>query len=169
VRNDGGSGVKVQIPDNFEESDATSDSFAQKLFSLAGLKETDQSSRKDHDDFTRQIWCMNETNFQHVKEIMTDKKLDISNGGDSEVTKSNHTVMTHSPKIFMTDDNIINTQESVDLGAAGKVHSDIDHAKCDHVGGLQVGDVQEQGRRRSERLKKDNSATTMEKVEVKKS
>lgn len=68
-----------------------------------------------------------------------------------------------SPEVFITDDNIVNTQESVgmEVDADGIVDEDRVAEETDNP--APTIPMMDQERRRSERLKKDTMLTTMEK------
>jgi len=75
-----------------------------------------------------------------------------------------------SRKIFMSDDNIVNTQDSVqeednNLINKDSMLSELDVNTSDTGTVLEQRIYQIQERRRSERLKKDTVLTTMEKIE----
>jgi hypothetical protein len=74
-----------------------------------------------------------------------------------------------SPEIFISEDNIINAQESVEVDEGGQAIDDKgmeDAAQDNSEPEVAVKDQQVQERRRSEKLKKDTSLTTMEKFEI---
>jgi hypothetical protein len=62
-------GKKVHIPETLEDSDSDSDSFAQKLASLAGMDGVGQTSKNDQEYNSKQIWFMNETSDVNIKDM----------------------------------------------------------------------------------------------------
>ena len=155
-------GEKVHIPETLEDSDSDSDSFAQKLASLAGLDGVGQTSKNDQENNSKQIWFMNETSEINIKEMSLDKLDDKLKEDDTKGVSV--TVNTQSPEIFLSDDTIVNTQESEIM--------DIDGGTI-KGGALPLSDyevqiektVPEQERRRSERLKKITPLTNLEELE----
>ncbi|XP_066331812.1 uncharacterized protein [Miscanthus floridulus] len=94
-------------------------------------------------------------------------EVDVTRSED--LTVKSTTVNTLSPEIFISDDNIVNTQDSVEMGMDQQLNDAvmIEAAKQDVL--ASVNDVDKeaqhiQERRRSERLKKDANLTTMEKI-----
>lgn len=144
------------------DSKSDSDSFAQRISMLAGLDETGQTSKNDQDGSPKQLWFMQGTNDAiNSKELMS--KV---NGKDDVCSTQEATVVpqvTQSPEIFLSDDNIINTQESVrmDIDGTQLVVTEVALPKLVVLPAEKKAQVPE----RSERLKKDTAMTTMEKVE----
>ena len=103
-------GEKVHIPETLEDSDSDSDSFAQKLALLAGMDGVGQTSKNDQEDNSKQIWFMNETSYVNIKDMSLTKLDDKLK--DDDTKDVNVTVNTQSPEIFLSDDTIVNTQES---------------------------------------------------------
>jgi len=94
-------------------------------------------------------------------------EVDVTRSEDFTVKST--TVNTLSPEMFISDDNIINTQDSVEMEMDQQLNDAvmIEAAKQDVL--ASVNDVDKeaqhiQERRRSERLKKDANLTTMEKI-----
>lgn len=169
---------KVHIPDSFEDSETDSDSFTLKISKLTGMGDTGQSSSKGaHEDSTKQLWfvdtglddsMLHKSNNEAMATILANKATGVDGVSTAENKEKNTTANGQSPEIFIPDDNIINTQESVrmevecqekDTVMEDNIHKDT------LVGGtkmeMKAQHIQE--RRRSERLK-DSSLTTMEKL-----
>lgn len=75
-----------------------------------------------------------------------------------------------SPEVFITKDNIINTQDNVDLDIEKMISKDNVMEEAAQGTSVQVAKARMEAnhypeRRRSERLKKDTCLTTMEKLE----
>lgn len=177
-------GEKVHIPDIFEDSDSDSDSFVVKVHKLTGMGEVGQSSKATGGN-SNQIWFMNtnldENAFTKPCEDIASLKSNIPSENvlnDSEKLQSHipkekaveaSVTQNESPELFISDDNIIHTQESVDM-EVDKIVNDYVQVLSEaqvipEVINMKVDAQQGQGRRRSERLKKDSNSTTMEKVE----
>jgi hypothetical protein len=81
-----------------------------------------QSSKIDQEDTSKQIWFTNETSNVVIKDMSHDELADkIYNGNRKGVSI---TINTHSPKIFLSDDNIINTQDSENMDIDGTTQRD---------------------------------------------
>lgn len=171
---------KVHIPKTFEDSDSDSDSFDLKLGKLTGMGDLGQSSSKDKlGDPNNQLQFV-ETEARGIvpqkliQDIDADNKINNMLKGDIVdcVEAKDPPVMmnTLSPEIFMTDDNIINTQESVGQTEqpAEKVAMNESCVKDTSivVDDKKTSDQVLPAKRRSERLKKVDNLTTMEKTEI---
>jgi hypothetical protein len=171
---------KVHIPETFEDSDSDSGSFGLKVQMLIGMGDASQStSRKECEESNKHLWFM-ET---HIQENVDKKLQDGSEDGLVEKTtmevdgaKADDANLiaiagsTLSPEIFLTDDVIINTQESVEIVMGQQetlpVSSEVGKTNVnDTMTETKNGVQQVPTRRRSERLKKDANLTTMEKIE----
>lgn len=94
------------------------------------------------------------------------KTVDLPSPITNETTTEAPILPNESPEVFIPDDNIIHTQGSIDL------EGDEKHTDKEIPDGQVIPEVkkkkkviqQGQERRRSERLMKDSSLTTMEKV-----
>jgi hypothetical protein len=97
---------KVYIPENIEESDSESDSFGERLRRLNEGQSSKQSDKQEH------LW-MKEVNASNP--ISYDKGVvgtvkDMSVDGLPPILSARK--MIESPELFITEDNIIHTQES---------------------------------------------------------
>lgn len=115
---------RVHIPETLEDSDSESDSFVQKPQKLNDdMDQGQNSSLKGEGETSRQVWLMNDINQAHVS-------LD-----ESECTKANNMIsptcaiptnMSTSPEVFITDDNIVNTQGSNASEVDGTINTMLD-------------------------------------------
>ena len=128
---------------------------------LAGMG--GQTSKNEQEDNSKQIWFMSETSDVVVKDMSHDTIADkIYDDNTKEGVSA--TVSTHSPKIFLSDDNIINTQDSENMDVDGSTQRDKDPPQSNSVlHSEETNQVQE--RRRSDRLKKDTPLTNVDEVE----
>jgi hypothetical protein len=184
---------KVHIPDTLDSSDSGSDSFTVKVQKLTGLEDI-QSKHTEEGQSSKHIWFVNDTILDmNPKDIMPttasesklpDKYVEHThsdNTDDKIFTKKDGTSvegdMSLSPKIFIPDDTIINTQESVgvemaiddsSLGFMKVTDSKEDTVTCHDLKSRANGEEapqQQLERRRSDRLKKGTNLHTMEKVD----
>jgi hypothetical protein len=155
-------GEKVHIPETLEDSDSDSDSFAQKLALLAGMDGVGQTSKNDQEDNSKQIWFMNETSDVNIEDLSLTKLDDKLK--DDDIKNVNVTINTLSPEIFLSDDTIVNTQESeiMDIDG-GTLKGEVLLLPDYDVQSEKAIPVQE--RRRSERLKKITPLTNLEEME----
>ena len=155
---------RVHIPGNFEDSDSDNDSFAIKLSMLAGLETEGQSSKQAQGEPSKQVWFMNEINVVNTKDSTKDVLASITEGdGPANIEKASHSVC--SPEVFIPDDNIITTQESVGMEVDMESPAGDVRVQLKHMMEIDIATNQVQERRRSERLKKDTTLNIMEKVE----
>lgn len=170
---------KAHIPDTFEDSDSDSDSFGLKVQMLTVMGDAGQStSGKACEDSNKQLWFV-ET---HIQDTMAKKLQDGSTDGTEDKAtmeldgaKSNDLNLkstvgsTLSPEIFIPDDTIINTQDSVEIDMDQQENVPLPSEATrtnDNANMNEVDRVAQQVReRRSERLKKDANLTTLEKTE----
>jgi hypothetical protein len=175
VPNDDGEIDKVHIPDTFEDSDTDSDSFIRKIKQLTN-EDVGQSSKEGQGDSSKQVWFI-QTDLNMVKDNEIGFSMDPMGKNDvlceeKELLsgEKRHMGKVQSPEIFMTDDNIVNTQDSVQEEENNQIIKD-SRLSEQNVNGFDTGVVSEPKvyqipeRRRSERLKKDTGLTTMEKLE----
>jgi hypothetical protein len=121
---------KVHIPDTLESSDSDNDSFTIKVHKLTGMDD-DQPKHIKKGQSSKQVWFVHDSimdmdpkaipNTTTSEISLPDKSMDLiqSNATANKITteKANGTSVegatSLSPEIFIPDDNIINTQESV--------------------------------------------------------
>jgi hypothetical protein len=155
---------RVHIPDNFEDSDSDNDSFAIKLSMLAGLETKGQTSKQALGEPSKQVWFMNEINVVNTKDSTKDVLAGITeDDGPINIEKASHSAC--SPEIFIPDDTIITTQESVGMEVDKESPGDDVPVQLKHMMEIDIAANQVQERRTSERLKKDTTLNIMEKVE----
>jgi hypothetical protein len=148
--------------------DSGSDSFPKRIEQLTH-PEKGQSSKGAHGGSSEQLWFVQaEENHPQKKTLGATLKL-IEKGTPKKRPLSHE---SQSPEIFMSDDNIINPQESSKNVADMKGHQDvvmegdaIVEAMGEGLNQEMVKTVVIEDRRRSERLKKDAGLTIQEKIE----
>lgn len=124
-------GDRVYIPDTLENSDSKNDSYSTKLQRLAGIERNAQNDEQEKGESSKQIWFMKETNVIPPEksytieplvseEVCIEKPKEVVDGTEMEAA-------TLSPKVFMSDDNIVNTQES------NEVDEDIQIEQAEHT------------------------------------
>lgn len=104
-------GDKVYIPENIEEYDSDSDSFGEKLRQL-----TDPPKDKDQGGSSSQIWFVKEmmTNDPTPEKNMeVDKQLNLVEDKTDKEGSAEKIISTLSPEVFISDDNIVTTQDSL--------------------------------------------------------
>ena len=166
----GGEG-KVYIPESMEESDSESDSFGERL---RKLNEEGQSSKLGKNQ--EQLWFMevNENKAVLYDETVADpmKCISVTTPKSVEVQKSNNAdKVSVSPEIFITDDNIVNTQESLALPEEVPMEMEIPQDDQKSLKGNRkvlekTQAVHPIARRRSERLAKEITICTKEKTKM---
>lgn len=121
---------KVHIPDTLESSDSDNDSFTIKVHKLTGMDD-DQSKHIEKGQSSKQVWFVHDSimdmdpkaipNTTTSEISLPDKSMDLiqsdATANKTTTEKANGTSVegatSLSPEIFIPDDNIINTQESV--------------------------------------------------------
>lgn len=177
---------KVHIPDTLESSESDSESFTIKVQKLTGIDDG-QSKCTEKGQSSNQVWFVNDSIMDINPNVVTkeltsgfslpDKAMEISQSQDfynkNTTGKSDCTVVgdaaLQSPEIFIPDDTIINTQESMgaDLVIDNNVPENmmVDGDKDGAPGIQNAGVFHPEERRRSERLKKDTNLHCMDKAE----
>jgi hypothetical protein len=120
-----GDGEKVHIPETFDDYDLDSESFSIKVQQLTGM-EVNQGEKGDKGEQSKQVWFMKDVaatveslpastandSFLADKicsdDITTTKPISKKPICDNAAIQS-----TLSPEVFIPDDNIVNTKESV--------------------------------------------------------
>jgi hypothetical protein len=140
---------------------------------------TGSGAGTEQGETSKRIWFLKEvTDTANIKEMVPyGKSIDLvtANKDSTEAipgdSKANPTL---SPEVFITDDNIVNTQESgivedVMMKSAtnnvGNAKEDLNKQVSKPVQHTKEKDQQVTERRRSERLKKDTNQSTKEKTE----
>lgn len=184
-------GEKVHIPENFDDSDSNSDSFTQKIAMLTN-DNAGQSSKQGGSNVTnKHVWFMSTEGMDSVVENIIVNKKSVEDmicdnacntiqksagiaaeGSPLECDKADgvdDSGISKSPEIFLTDDLIIHSQESL-AGEATKPAMESDD-KVLTVAGEEISKADAEPmcklnvQRRSERLKKETTLTTKEKTE----
>jgi hypothetical protein len=169
-------GGRVHIPETFEDSDSDSDSFTQKIAMLTD-DEVGQSSKQGGLGAGKQVWFV-ETESLDKMDVdfpVSKRAFDCSGGGlpssdklldVSEVipidtsadlatgAKESKSAMSLSPEIFIPDDHIVNTQESVGID---EMQDNADVSALIPMNNNSKSSQQVPEKRRSERLKKDTA------------
>jgi len=123
---------------------------------LARLETDGQTSKQVLGEPSEQIWFVNEINAVNTEEPTKKVLAGITEDeGHTNIEKASQSVC--SPEIFIPDDNIITTQESVgmELDKESSVVEALDQPN--HKMEIDAEAAQVQERRRSERLKKDTT------------
>jgi hypothetical protein len=135
-------------------------------------------ARKACVDPNKQIWFVE----SHIHDIMTEKlqdgpaddkedktTMEVDEVKATELKLKSTTGSTLSPEIFISDDNIINTQDSVEIEMDQQEKVPLSNEAAKTNENTNVNEVekvtQQVPERRSERLKKDANLTTLEKTE----
>lgn len=122
-----GEGEKVHILETFEDSDSDSESFSIKVQQLTGMN-VGQTGGDGEGESSKHVWFMQGVltsgdNLPHTKDVemliadVITKESSLEKLDTPLITDNsglNHTTL--SPEVFLTDDNIVNTPESVDVG-----------------------------------------------------
>jgi hypothetical protein len=128
---------KVHIPNTMEESESDSESFTLKVQQLTGMEDVAQSKPKSgQGESSKQMWRMETmVNELDPKEHLKNKKVDdiVSPMVTTDkLVEEISPIPPTSPKVFITYDNIVNTQESVGI--------DICDTTVNDGGGVMRGD-----------------------------
>jgi len=166
-----GGNDKVYIPEGIEDSDSESDSFGERL---RKLNEEGQSSKQSKNQ--EHLWFMevNENKAALCEESVADpvECMTVTTPKSVEALKNiNVDKVSVSPEIFITDDNIVNTQESLALLEENPMEMEMlpDDQKSlegDKKVVEKTQAVHPIARRRSESLAKEITIFTKEKTEM---
>jgi len=110
-------GGKVHIPDTLEDSDSDSDSFTVKVQKLTGMGESSKFGKDNEDNSIKHAWFV-ESNLENVnyKAMFAETAVDISyHESMFSIEQSKISEAVQAPEEIITDDNIIHTQESVEV------------------------------------------------------
>lgn len=103
---------KVHIPETFEDSDTDSDSFCQRIKDLTGAGDKGQSSHTTM--FVQTKIFSKPAPDSALKSMETDVSKDTLPDNKHVSEKGCGSKAGQSPEVFISEDNIINTQESVE-------------------------------------------------------
>jgi hypothetical protein len=158
-----GEGEKVHIPETFEDFDLDSESFGQRLKNLAGMGD---SSKGGQGESSRHLWIVrNDVAVEGCQKPTGEKGNSVTISKIFEVASQ---TVSLSPEVFIPDDGIINTQGSIEMEVG-------ENEKVTYLSALEMESLtkeveaekmevwQDHERRRSDRLKKTTTMTTMEK------
>lgn len=166
---------RVHIPESFEYLATDSDTLSEKLRKIGAFGDEGQGCSKEGDKTeVHQMWLVNDSTEMNIEVITSKDPGTLKNASvtlDLGIDNSKQAVqhVTVSPEVFIPDDHIINTQESV---ISKNIPSPPSHVQDEAIEAAQKlgqeADLEpaHQVRRRSERLKKEISMTMLEKMEV---
>lgn len=133
-------GGKVHIPETFEDSNSESDSFSIRVQHLTGM-DVDQNNKGSEGESSKQVWCMKETILESGNEVIPiafdtnpiNKVCSETIKTTTEISPCQEPILhsTLSPEVFITDDNIINTQDSVEGEPGSQNATSINVCKTD--------------------------------------
>ena len=158
---------KVQIPDNFEDSDAESESSSEKIRRLEGYEEVGKCSKLKEKENTQSFWCLENNSGLNVMNQMMQSKL-----AEKTIINSDNEASQVDQDVAKEDDNVVvNTQEStitnVETSQDDDLKKKLESQKCKMIAdGKNLLAKEEQQGRRSDRLKKDILLSTQEKNEI---
>lgn len=173
---------RVQIPENFDDSESESETFSDKLKGIDAYGDSGQGCSKNTDQVVdNQIWQV-ETMQIGVDPVVVAKKYEsevdqkimeasckqqIKKVEQSKSGGDNKDPALVSPEVFIPDDNIVQTQESL-MAEEGEEIPGQEMLKQDDKAKEVEVEIEEKipEKRRSDRLRKELTKTTQERFEA---